>query len=74
MNVLREGIIECMQDSKWACRGWYPTWRFKFRLIQYDTKTIRSELERMKKEGLVASDNSQSNNTMWQLITPAPMP
>lgn len=74
MNVLREGIIKCMQDPKWACCGWYPTWRFKFRLIQYDTPAIRSELNRMEKDGIVVSDRSQSNNTMWQLVVPAPTP
>ena len=73
MSILREGIIECMHDPEWACRGWYPTWRFKFRLIQYDTKEIRRELDLMERDGLVASDKRQSNNTMWQLISPAPI-
>lgn len=72
MSVLREGIIECMKDPRWACRGWYPTWRFKFRLVQYDTKEIRRELDRMERDGLVASDKHQSNNTMWKLIASAP--
>lgn len=72
MSVLRKGIIEYMQDPKWSCRGWYPTWRFRFWLIQYETKEIRRELDRMKRDGLVVSDNSRSNNTMWQLVCEAP--
>lgn len=72
--TLREQIIEYMKDSRFSCRGWYPTWRFKFRLIQYDTPAIRAELNRMEKDGLVVSDKSQSNNTMWQIAVSAPTP
>ncbi|MNQ73566.1 hypothetical protein D3C85_883020 [compost metagenome] len=70
--TFREQIIDYMKDPRFACRGWYPTWRFKFRLVQHDTPEIRRELDRMKRDGLVASDNSQRNNTMWQLTTQAP--
>lgn len=60
------------QASKFAGRPVeLCTWWFKFH-IDSDTKTIRRELEKMEREGLVESDRSQSNNTKWRLAAEEP--
>ena len=59
--------------SLYAYRGnihEYCTWWFKFK-VPFTTKVIRAELERMERDGLVASDRSQSNNTRWILTDKA---
>ncbi|MFZ6655916.1 hypothetical protein [Undibacterium sp. TJN19] len=47
----------------------YCTWWFKER-IKFSTIQVRAELLKMKKEGLVTADISQSNNTKWLLVEP----
>ena len=49
-------------------RVWgYCTWWFKFH-IDEDTRVIRRELERMKRDGIVfRTDQSTNNNTQWAL-------
>jgi len=47
-------------------RTLYPTWWFKHE-IPYSTYSIRKELERMERDGLVTAIRSQSNNTLWTL-------
>lgn len=65
-DSLRDKIIAYMRQKERSTRGEFCTWWFKFH-IDSDTKTIRRELERMEREGLVTSDRSHSNNTKWRL-------
>ena len=66
--TLRERIIHYMRKNEAGGSDWFPTWWFKFHVSgARDTPEIRRELERMKREGLVESDHSQSNNTKWRL-------
>jgi hypothetical protein len=66
--TLRERIIQYMRKNEKSVRGWFPTWWFKFHVSgARDTPEIRRELERMRRDGLVEADHSQSNNTKWKL-------
>jgi len=66
--TLRERIIQYMRKNEKSVRGWFPTWWFKFHVSgARDTPEMRRELERMKREGLVEADHSQSKNTKWKL-------
>jgi hypothetical protein len=47
--------------------NWFCTWWFRFHIEPFTTKQVRRELECMKRNGLVESDHSQSNNTKWRL-------
>ncbi|MCY1346667.1 hypothetical protein D9M68_138940 [compost metagenome] len=71
MSELRAKIIAYMRQKERNTRGEFCTWWFKFH-VDSDTKTIRRELERMEREGLVTSDHSQSNNTTWRLTEKEP--
>lgn len=76
-SVLRRAIVKEMQAAKkrWVELGLletsdpfkYPTWWFKHS-IAYSTKEVRKELILMEREGLLISDRSQSNNTLWVLV------
>ncbi|MGE1156559.1 hypothetical protein [Pseudomonas kitaguniensis] len=68
---LRQRIIIYMSGVQGA-GGWFCTWWFQFHIEQFTTKQIRRELELMKRDGLVESDHSQSNNTKWKLIKVTP--
>ena len=61
---IRAQIVDELR-KKSAAYGYY-TWRFKF-AINCDTKTIRRELVRMERDGLVIADRSHSNSTRWWL-------
>ena len=67
---LRDDIIAYMSKPELSSRGWYCTWWFRHHLQHgaIGTRQIRQELDRMEKMGLVVSDKSQSNNTLWQLV------
>ena len=67
---LRAAIIAEMDRAKEAGEMpfGYCTWWFKFKLIAWTTPTIRKELERMEREGIVTADRSQRNNTKWRLV------
>jgi|GEM_PF-2302086 len=65
---LREKIIHYMRDQQPPAQKWIPTWWFKFHISGVSgTAEIRRELERMEREGLVESDHTQSNKTLWKL-------
>ena len=67
-TTLRERIIQYMRKNETGGSGWFPTWWFKFHVSgARDTPEIRRELERMKRDGLVETDHSQSNTTKWKL-------
>ena len=68
--ILRERIIHYMSGVPGA-RGWFCTWWYRFHIEPFTTKQIRRELESMKRDGLVESDHSQSNNTKWKLTQQA---
>lgn len=59
---LRKKIIAYMQKESGAC----CTWWFKS-YIHHETKSVRRELEKMERDGLVTADRSQTNNTKWTL-------
>lgn len=67
--TLRERITAYMAGRSQFDGVWFCTWWFRFHVEPFDTKTIRAELVKMEREGLVASDHSQSNNTKWALTT-----
>lgn len=69
---LRDDIRAYMSNPELSARGWYSTWRFRHHLQHgaIGTRKIRQELDRMEKMGIVISDKSQSNNTLWQLSPP----
>lgn len=68
--TLREDIIAYMNKPQMSARGWFCTWWFRFHIEHgaLGTRAIRKELDRMEKAGLVRSDHSQPNNTLWQLV------
>lgn len=79
---LREKIIAEMQRfdanqrAKWGDRysqrsSQYPTWWFRG-LAGIPVDKARAELKRMERDGLVTADRSQTNNTRWLLVAPAP--
>jgi hypothetical protein len=68
---LREAILQYMRKGT-PPQIWFPTWWFRFHIEPFTTKQIRRELELMKREGLVESDHSQSNNTKWKLVEVTP--
>lgn len=65
--TLRQRIIIYMSGPDGTRDNWFCTWWFRFHIEPFTTKQIRRELELMKREGLVESDHSQSNNTKWRL-------
>ena len=71
METLRDKILGYMRQTELGTRGQFCTWWFRFH-IGSDTRTIRRELEKMGREGLVESDHSQSNNTKWRLTAKEP--
>lgn len=65
---LRQRITTYMSGAGGSLDNWFCTWWFKFHVSGASgTPEIRRELESMKRDGLVESDHSQSNNTMWRL-------
>ena len=67
---LRAAIIAEMNRGEEAGEmpfGYCTKW-FKFKLLAWTTPTIRKELERMERDGLVTADRSESNNTKWRLV------
>jgi hypothetical protein len=62
-KTLRQQITDYMaKEPKPCCTWWFRGW------LKRETKTIRRELEKMEREGLVVSDHSQANNTKWKLV------
>ena len=70
-STLRERITTYMSGVQ-GSRGWFCTWWFRFHIEPFTTRQIRRELESMKRDGLVESDHSQSNNTKWKLVGVTP--
>ena len=71
-SSLRQRITAYMSGDGSSRDNWFCTWWFRFHIEPFTTKQIRRELELMKREGLVESDHSQSNNTKWKLIKVTP--
>lgn len=70
-STLRQRITTYMSGVQ-GSRGWFCTWWFRFHIEPFTTKQIRRELESMKRDGVVESDHSQSNNTKWKLVEVTP--
>ncbi|PUB43179.1 hypothetical protein [Pseudomonas sp. GV047] len=70
--TLRQRIIIYMSGPDGSRDNWFCTWWFRFHIEPFTTKQIRRELELMKREGLVESDHSQTNNTKWKLVEVTP--
>lgn len=62
--TIRNAVLDYMSENRPV--GFMPTRVFKHH-IPYETSEIRAELERLEEEGVVESDHSQANNTMWRL-------
>jgi hypothetical protein len=69
---LRERITTYMSGVQGSKDNWFCTWWFRFHIAPFTTKQVRRELESMKRDGLVESDHSQSNNTKWRLTKYTP--
>ena len=66
-KTLRQQITEFMTERGQCCTWWFKGY------MNHGTPAVRRELEKMEREGLVASDRSQANNTKWELVQTEPV-